>query len=103
MDIGDNRHVAIALAQALDDILKIARVLYRRRGDANDFAARFRQLDCLLDRRFRVHRVARDHRLDTDRVRTADADIAYLYSFASTVLQLGQKFTFYACGAESHF
>ena len=76
MDVGHDRHLAAALAQPGDDVLQIRRVFHRRRGDPHDLAAGFSQLECLRDRRLGVHRVARDHRLDADRVRPADADLA---------------------------
>ena len=62
-----------------DDVLKIARVLYRGRRDADDFAAYVCQLDCLLNRCVRVHRIAGDHRLDANRIVTADADATNLH------------------------
>ena len=79
MDIRDYRHVAAALPQTFHDVLEIACVLYRRRSDSDYFAARIRQLDCLLDRCFSVHRVARDHRLDTDGIVPADSDVPNLH------------------------
>ena len=59
-----------------DDVLQIGRVFHRRRGDAHDLATDLGQLDRLGDRRFGVHRVAGDHRLDANRIRSADADLA---------------------------
>ena len=79
MDVGDDRHIAPALAQALDDVLEVARVLDSRRSDPDDFTIGVCQLDRLLDRRLGVHRVAGNHRLDTDRVITTDPDIAHLH------------------------
>ena len=79
MDVGDNRHIAAALAQTLRDILKVARVFHCGCGDSNDLTACIRELDRLLDRRLGVHRVTRDHRLHTDRVVTADADVTHLH------------------------
>ena len=38
MDIRDDRHIAAALAQTFDDVLQVARVFHRRRGDAHDLA-----------------------------------------------------------------
>ena len=79
MDVGDDRHIAAALAQTFDDVLEIARILHRRRGDADDLAAGVRQLHRLLDRRLGVHRVAGDHRLDANRIVSADADVSNLH------------------------
>ena len=79
MDVGDDRHIAPALAQALDDVLEVARVLDSRRSDPDDFTIGVCQLDRLLDRRLGVHRVAGNHRLDTDRVITTDPDVAHLH------------------------
>src|SRR6476469_3008232 len=79
MDIGDDRHVVAALAQPFDNVLEIARILYRRGGDPDNFATGVCQLPRLLDRRFSVTRVAGDHRLDADRVVSADADVSNLY------------------------
>src|SRR6266567_3315018 len=79
MDIRDYRHVAAALSQTFHDVLEIACVLYCRRSDSDYFAARIRQLDCLLDRCLRVHRVTRDHRLNTDGVVPADSDVPNLH------------------------
>ena len=56
--------------------LQVRRILHRRRGDAHDLAADRGQLHRLRDRRLGVHRVARDHRLDANRIRAADADVA---------------------------
>ena len=79
MDISNYRHIAAAFAQTFDDVLEIARILYRRRSDPDNLTSSLRQLYCLLDRCFGVHRVAGDHRLDTDRVVSAHADIADLH------------------------
>src|SRR5437899_8933033 len=79
MDIRDYRHIAAALPQALHDILKVARVLHCRCGDPDNFTTGVGQLDRLLDRRFSVHRVARDHRLDTDGIVPADSDVPNLH------------------------
>ena len=79
MDVGDDWHIAAALAQTFDDVLEVARVFYSGCGDADDLTASVRQLHRLLDRRFRIHRVAGDHRLDTDRVVPADTDVARLH------------------------
>src|SRR5262245_6023026 len=89
MDISNYRHVAATFAQTFDDVLEIARILYRRRSDPDDFTAGLRELDRLLDRRLGVHRVASDHRLDTARVVSADADIAarHLARAAAMVLK----------------
>ena len=79
MDVGDDRHIAPALAQTFDDVLKVARIFDSRRGDPDDFTTGVRQFNRLLDRRLSVHRVAGNHRLDSDRVITTDADVAYLH------------------------
>jgi hypothetical protein len=59
--------------------LKVPGVLYRRGGNPDDLAAGIDQVKGLLDRRRGVHRVARDHRLDPNRIEAADADLAHLY------------------------
>ncbi len=74
MDIGDNRRVQPAFAKFGDDVLEILRVVDRRRGDAQDFAAGFNDRDRLLDAGVRVHGVADQHRLDADRIVAANAD-----------------------------
>ena len=79
MDIRDDRHIAVALPQTLHNVLEIACVLYRRRGDAHNLTASLRQFNCLLNRRLGVHRVAGDHRLDTDGIVSADADVPHLH------------------------
>ena len=79
MNVGHDWHIAAALAQTFDDVLEIPRILHCWRGDPDDFAASICEFDGLLDRRLRVHRVTRDHRLDTDRIVAADPDVAYLY------------------------
>ena len=61
MNVGDDWHIALALAQAFHDMLEIARVFHRWRSDAHNFATHFRQLYRLLDRHLSVHRVAGDH------------------------------------------
>ena len=76
MDIGDDWDIAALLAEALDDDLEIRGVLDRGSGDANDLAADGHEGERLADAGVRVHRVARDHRLEADRVRAADADRA---------------------------
>ena len=60
------------------DVLEIGRVLDRRRGDADDFAADLDEVEGLLDAFARVHGVAGEHRLDADRVGAANADFADL-------------------------
>src|SRR6266404_3668498 len=77
MDIGHDWHVAAALAQSFHDIFQIARVFHRRRGNPDNLAPDVRELDRLLDRHPGVHRVARNHRLDADRIVSTNADIAY--------------------------
>ena len=79
MDIRDDRHIAAAFAQTLHDVLEIARIFHRRRGDANNLTASLREFDCLLNRRLGVHRIACDHRLDTDGIVSADADVPHLH------------------------
>ena len=79
MDVGDDRHIAAALAQTLYDVLKIARIFHRRRRNSNNFAARLCQLYGFLDRRLRVHRVAGNHRLHTNRIVAADSDVTHLH------------------------
>src|SRR5438477_9302199 len=76
MNIGHDRHIAAALTQSLDDIFQIARVFHRRGGYPHNLTTDIRQFDRLLDRHLRVHRVARAHRLDPNRIIPADADIA---------------------------
>ena len=63
MDVRHDRHVAAARAQSAHDVLQVGRVLDRRRGDAHDLATDRRQFERLRDGRFRVHRVAGEHRL----------------------------------------
>ena len=79
MDICNSWHVAAAFPQALHDLLKIARVLHRGRSDTDNFTAYVCQLDCLLNRRLRIHRIAGDHRLDANWIIAADADVADLH------------------------
>src|SRR5438874_5687920 len=78
MDVGDDRHIAPALAQTFDDVLKVARIFDSRRGDPDDFTTGVRQFNRLLDRRLSVHRVSGNHRLDSGRVITTADDVAYL-------------------------
>ena len=61
---------------------RLRAVFHRWRGDAHNFAAHFCELHRLLDRQLGVHRVTGDHRLDTDRICPANADVADLH-FAS--------------------
>jgi hypothetical protein len=76
VDVGDDRHIAAALAQTTHDVLQIRRSLSRRRSDAHDLAAdSASSIVCAMDA-FRVHRVAGDHRLDANRIRAADAHAA---------------------------
>jgi hypothetical protein len=76
MNVRDDRHIAAAVAQTFYNVLEIARVFNGRRGDPDNFATGGSKLHRLLDRHFRVHRVARDHRLDPDRICATDADVA---------------------------
>src|SRR5947199_162057 len=76
MNIGHDGRITATLAQAFYDVLEVARVFHRRRGDPHNFATHRCQLDRLLDGHLRVHRVARDHRLDPDRIRPAHPDAA---------------------------
>ena len=75
MDIRNDRHITTALAQTFDDEFEIARILHRWSGDPHNFAADVGQLHCFLDRHLRVHRVARDHRLDANRVRPTNTGV----------------------------
>ena len=76
MNVGDNRNVAVTSAQTVHDVFQIARILHRGRGDAHNLASYIRQLDRLLNRRFGVHRVASDHRLDANRIIATNAELA---------------------------
>ena len=75
MDVSHNRHIATAFAQTFDDVFQVARVFHRWRRDAHDFAANCSQLHRLRDGSLRIHRVARDHRLDPNWIRAADAHV----------------------------
>ena len=88
MDIGDYGHVAAALAQAFDDMLQIACILHCRRGDPDNLTAGLRQLDRLLDGRLGVHRIAGDHRLDTDRIVIANANVSNVHLARSAPMVL---------------
>ena len=79
LDVGHDWYIAAALAQTFDDVLEVARVFHSGCGDAADLTTGIRQFHRLPDARLRVHRVARDHRLDTDRVVPADTDVAHLH------------------------
>ena len=77
MNIGHDRHLAAALAQSFDDIFQIARVFHRRRGNPDNLASDVCELDRLLDRHLRVHRVASDHRLDANGIVPVDSDVSH--------------------------
>ena len=87
MDVCNNWDIAVALPQTLHDVLKIPRILYRGRSDTDNFTAHVCQLDCLLNRRARIHRIAGDHRLDANWIITADANVAdlHLTRFATAI------------------
>ena len=89
MDVGDDRRLAAAFAQSAHDVLQIGRVFHRRRGDAHDLATDVSEFDRLRDGRFGIHRVASDHRLDTDRIRPTDADAAD-YHFARCATRVAE-------------
>ena len=74
MNVGDERDVAAALAQSGDDVLEIRCVFNGWRGDADDFTADGEEVECLLDGRGGVHRVARDHALHAHGIFAADGD-----------------------------
>ena len=79
MNVGNDRHVAAALAQTAHNMLQIRCVFHRRRGDADYLAASRGQFHRLRDGRFRVHGVAGDHRLHANRIFTANPDAPDLY------------------------
>ena len=76
MNVCDDRHITAALTQTFYNVLEIARVFNGRRGDPDNFTTGGGKLHRLLDRHLRVHCVARDHRLDPDRICATDADVA---------------------------
>ena len=76
MDVGDDRHEAVLLAQFGDDLLQIRRVLHRRRGDADELAADGDEFERLLHGLGSVHRVAGEHGLHDDGMIAADDDAA---------------------------
>ena len=78
VDVGDERHVDAARAQAALDLADGLRVVDRRRGDAHDLAAGLDQADRLRHGRLDVLGARRGHRLDADRLVAADADVADL-------------------------
>src|ERR1041385_3094071 len=88
MDVRDNRHIAAPRAQTFDNILEIARVLHRWRSNPHNLATHLGQLDRLLDRCLRVHRVTRDHRLDADRIVPADTDVPDAHFAGLAALEL---------------
>src|SRR5205823_6271855 len=57
MNIGHDGCITATLAQAFYDVLEVARVFHRRRGDPHNFATHRCQLDRLLDGHLRVERV----------------------------------------------
>ena len=79
MDVRHDRHVTAQGSQPGDDMFQIRRVLHRRRGDPHDLAADIDQVHGLRDALGRVHRVTRQHGLHTDRIATADADLAHVH------------------------
>ena len=72
MNICDNRDHAPARAQFCNNILQIRGVLDGRRRDAHQLTAHLDQLERLLHAQRRIHRVAREHRLDDNRMVTAN-------------------------------
>src|SRR5436190_23365175 len=89
MNVRDDRHIAAAFAQTFYNVIEIARVFNGRRGDPDNFATGGGKLHRLLDRHLRVHRVARDHRLDADWICPTDADVAdhHLAGDATTIIK----------------
>ena len=86
MNVGNDRHVAAALAQTARDMLQVRCVFHRRRGDADYLAASRGQFHRLRDGRFRVHGVAGDHRLHANRIFAANPDPPDLYLARHTPL-----------------
>jgi hypothetical protein len=91
VDIGDEGDMPVAASpQFAADFAEILRLAQVGRSNAHDFAARFVELDNLRDRRFGVHRLGGDHRLDADGVVAADADVADL-DLARAAARLTQR------------
>ena len=63
MDVGDQRLVEARGAELLADLFERGGRGLVRSGDADNLAARFREADCLRDRRCDVFRVGGRHRL----------------------------------------
>jgi hypothetical protein len=91
VDIGDEGDMSVAAAfEFLADFAEVLRLAQVGRGDAHDFAARFVELDNLRDRRFGVHRLGGNHRLDADGVVAADTDVAD-FDLARATARLTQR------------
>ena len=76
MDVGDERHGDPAPPQLAADLREVLGLLEGGRGDARDLAAGLHHALDLRDGRERIERVGRRHRLQAQRIRAADADVA---------------------------
>ena len=73
VDVGDQGDMATESEQLPADVLQVGRILHRRGRDPDHLATRFDEPQGLRDTGRGVHRVAGDHRLDPDRVRSAES------------------------------
>ena len=77
MDVRHDRDITASSEELLLDVLEVGSVLHRRRGDPDELAAHFDEIQRLLHRSGRIHRVAGDHALHDDRVWSPDTHLAY--------------------------
>ena len=89
MDIGDERDVTSGSADTIADVFQILRILFGLCGDTCDFTTCLGESENLFDASLCITGVGGDHRLHTDRVITANADVAH-HDFASCPARVGE-------------
>ncbi len=76
MNICDERYLHALAFEFGFDVAQVFRFIERRRGNANDFATGFHQLNGFGHRGRRVHGIADGHRLDTNGIVAANPHVA---------------------------
>ena len=77
VNVCHQRHIAAMRAESIRDISKIGSIFDGRRGDSDDLTTDRDEFQRLADALIRVHRIARQHRLDADRMGSAERHLAH--------------------------
>ena len=104
MNVGHERHLASACIQPCTDVFQIGGILDGRRRDPDHLASHLDKSERLADTGLGIHRVAGDHRLDTDRICSTKAQTSHDYFTARTscvgkeIGRVAQRHSRFGCG-----